>query len=318
MRLVDAISNKVNYSLTWVDQQVKNVVTYPRATKKVLQIATKIFAARDLYYSGKVHERPVTEAMKGSVELIEFYGLYKDILFWMNPFSKDTLDQEALLKSLTLNLCKEQAAQICKEVLNQETFSSKGQVLEALQVSLENQGYQTQIAQALAESVIIKQKARPITLLFAMVCFTAADLAGNLQTLKKWGIADLSVIAAQVGQTKILMFVFKFGAETVLSTVVCAGLFVSAGEAAYRTVVHAVKHYQAVEIKDKEKVYKELKEALLDLAANGVDLISVATPLLFTLNPPVLVALAIFAKGTGLICILVTQGLKGKNSNLAH
>lgn len=314
----DPISYSSNYAATKTSDTAKKVATNPRAWKKVLQIATKAFAAIDLFYHGATQGRPVTDAMKGSVELIEFYGTFKDIMFWINPFSKETLDQTALLDSLketmaaplrdikARNQNELLALEVFDEVINAEEFYSKGEVREVLILKLEDRGYQHKFAEKIAEGVIIQQKKRPITLLFSMACFTIADVAGNILVLKKWGILDYAPLAALIGsQSRVFAFVLHLGADTVLGTVASAGLIVSLSEATYRAILQAIKKYQSTDPDAREQASKELRTALLDMLENGVDLVYTAAPLLFVISPPVMVALAIFAKGTGLIVILV-------------
>lgn len=318
MGKIGPVVSSVNYATTATSQTISKVATNPSAVKKVFQVATKVFAAIDLYYIGKPQDRKVTDAMKGSIELIEFYGSFKDIMFWINPFSKETLDKDKLLESLKVTMSapippgktrntREQLAQkIFTEVMKGEAFYSKDDVREALIAELEKNGVLHPDAEAIADRTIIKQKARPITLLFSMACFTSLDLAGNILTLKKWGLIDLSRIAAQIGsQSRVFAFVIDLGVDTVFGTVASAALIVTFSEASYRAVVQAIKIYQSADPNQKQAAYKELRTALLDMVSSGADLTLAVAPLLFTINPPVLIGLAIFAKGTGLICILL-------------
>lgn len=312
------VASSVNYATTTTSQTVTKVATNPSAVKKVLQIATKVFAAMDYYHFGKTQDRKVTDAMKGSIELIEFYGAFRDVMFWINPFSKETMDEKALLESLTSTLCdpvlndkvkkenKQLATTVFHEVMRENAYYSKDEVREAIIKKLENNHYTHQAAVSIANKLIIQQKARPITLLFSMACFTTVDLLGTALTLKKWGIADLTVIAAQIGgQSRVFAFVMQFSVETVFGTIASAALIVTFSEATYRAVIQGIKIYQEANPKDKEQAWKELRLAILDMLASGTDLINAAAPLLFTLNPPAIIALAIVAKGTGLICIIV-------------
>ena len=316
MELVNSIFSFVNYGAKKVTQKAHQIATNPSAVKKTFQIAGKLFATVDLSYGNEVLKRPITEAMKGTIDSIEFYGSFKNIMFWINPFSKESLDQTILLDSLKSSLSasyKEQklAKGVFRNVMAEKDFNSKGEVLESIRVILENHGYTSPQAQQIAERVFIQQKSRPTLVVLSMVCFTVADLGSNLMTLKKWGILDLSKLAAQIGgQSRIFLFVFKLGAETVLGTVASVALIFAASDASYRIYVNTRKYYHAkansiLALGEKEEAYKGLRNATLDLISSGIDLVSVAAPLLFTLNPPAVVALAIIAKGTGLICILV-------------
>ena len=324
MELVNSIFSFLNYETKKVTQKAHQIATNPSAVKKTFQIVGKLFATVDLSYGNEVLKRPITEAMKGTTDSIEFYGSFKNIMFWINPFSKESLDQTILLDSLKSSLSashtdpieikkqQKRAKGVFRDVMVEKDFNSKGEVLESIRGSLENHGYTSPKAQQIAERVFIQQKSRPALVVLSMVCFTVADLGSNLMTLKKWGILDLSKLAAQIGgQSRIFLFVFKLGAETVLGTVASVALIFAASDASYRIYVNTRKYYYAKANPilalpgEKEEAYKGLRNATLDLISSGVDLVSAATPLLFTLNPPVVVALAIIAKGTGLICILV-------------
>lgn len=318
MRFVDTVSGGVNYQVTTVDHVVKKITGRPSAVKKVLQLARKIFEAIDLSTSGQIHRRDITEAMKGTTDLIDFLGSYHNVMYWVNLFSKDSLDKETLEKSIHSSLCashrnkkdlKEQnkiANEVFYEVMAQESYHSRGEVLVAIQMSLERHGYSADKAQQIAERVIIQQQPRSIVQMVFMACFTVADLGGNIMTLKKWHVLDLAPLAASIGsQSRVFMFVVKLGVDTTLGTIASAGLVLVVGEATYRSIQLAIKHYYAVETTEKEQAYQQLRLALLDLLAGTTDLVATAAPLLFALNPPVVVALAIVAKGTGIVCILI-------------
>lgn len=319
---VGSVRGHVNYAGTAATETVHKIAKNPSAVKKIFQVATKAFALIDITYRGldKPQDRKLTDAMKGTVDVIDFYGTFKNAMFWINPFSKETLDREALADSLRSTLCapiintkqhalqEQRSAKIVQEVLKREEFFSKSEVREALVQSLQKSGYKSKAAHELADKIVIRQKARPITLLFSMVCFTTVDFIGNVLTLRKWGVIDLTklgAIAAKIGsESRVFMFVINLGVETALGTIASAGLIVVVGEASVRAILQAIKIYQSKEPKELEAAYKELRKAITDIIAGTVDLAATALPLLFALNPPVVLGLAIFAKGTGLIIIL--------------
>ena len=258
--------------------------------------------------------------MQGTVDWIDLYGSFGDVMFWINPFSKETLDQETLAISLRAALClpvtkkklhekqEKKAAKIVEEVLSNEEFYSKTEVRQALVQSFTRNGYKPQAAEEIAGKIEIRQKARPLTLLFSKACLTTVDLAGNVLALQKWGVADLSKLTAKIGsQSRVFLFIIDLGAETALGTIASAALIVTFSEAAYRVILQALKMYRSSDPTHREEAYQELQKALLAMLANGTDLAYTAAPLLFTLNPPAVVALAIVAKGTALICILIEE-----------
>lgn len=319
MKLIDSIYGAVNYRVTQLASIVKKVGTSPSLSKKFLQVISKSFEAYDWHHIGYVKDRKITSVMKGATELIGFYGTFNNLMYWANLFSKESLDQGVLKESIESSLCsshtdprdiekqKKIAQKVFEEVMAEEKYYSRGEVFDALKISLEKHGYRDPAkAEAIANRVIVQQKERPLTQRLYMVCFTIADLGGNILTLKKWNILDLSHIAASIGsQSPVFMFIVDLGAETVLGVVASAGLVLVVGEATYRTIIHGMKLYNATDPEERKKAYQEFRNAGLDLLAGGTDLVYVAAPLLFALNPPAIVALAIVAKGTGLVCALV-------------
>jgi hypothetical protein len=324
MGLVEFVSHSFNYCIKGIDQLVDKGAKPAPAAKKVLQLVCKIFAAIDLHYTGKMrdpeYDPDMIKAFKGTIDLIEFYGSYKDLMYWINPFSKNSLDQDSLKQSIIdslslshLNSTDSEIQKACAEVIFQRVmaaekdYHSKGEVLDAIRISLQDNGYQdpAQIS-GLAERIIVKQKTRPITQSLYMACFTIADLGGNILTLQSWKMLDLSRLAATIGsQSRVFAFVIELGAKTVLGTIATAGLVLIVGDAIYRAIIHGSELYHAIDPDGKKKAYQEVRNALLDVLSGGVDLMTLSASLLFVLNPPVLVGLAIFAKGTGLICTLV-------------
>lgn len=311
------ITDSANVVTTKTSQTATRIATNPSAVKKALQVATKIIAGLDLYATGTIRDRQVTDAMKGTIDMIEFYGSFRNIIYWINPFSRETFDETAFLESLKMSMTSpikekksqernaKRAEKVFKEVTQEKVFNSKSEVREAVIKSLEHHGYKHDSAEYIANTITIQQKERPITQLFSTACFTTADLMGNALTLKRWGIIDLSDYAAQVGnQSRVLAFVMKYSIGSVIGTIASAGLIISVGDATYRVVIHAYKQYKSSDTAEREHAYQELRKAMFDMVSTGLDLANVGVPLLFSLNPPVLVGMAIVAKGVGLICIL--------------
>lgn len=322
MVAIHKVSSVGNYTVANATHTIETVVKNPSALKKAFQIAIKVFAFCDLQTLGKLQDRHVTEAMKGSIEFLEFYGSFQNIMFFINPFSKGTLDKEALRDSLIATMCapipqaqvvvrqanEVIARAVVDEVMTESAFYSSEEVRATLIKKLVDpkHGRTAQDAQAIADRCTIKQKDRPLTLLFSKACFTTVDLVGNVITLKKWGLVDLPAIAAQIGgQSRVFLFVAEVGVGQVLGVIASAALIVTFSAATHRAVCHAIDRYYAATPQDKEKAYQELRAALFDMLSSGADLVNTASPLVFALNPPVIIALAIFAKGTGLICILL-------------
>lgn len=315
MNVVDSVSSSVNYGTTKVAQKVHQTARDPSAGKKFLQIIINSFKAMDLYAGEGVQKRPITEVMKGTTDLIEFYGTFKNIMFWINPFSKESLDGKVLQSSIEKELFtpispltseekNRVIQQIYQDVLLTQEYYSKGEVREVIVASLVSHNYATaEQAQLIANRIIVKQKSRPVIQLLSTACFTIADMGSNIITLKDWNLLNLSnatTVAAQIGtQSPVFLFVFNLGVKTALGTVASVGLFLNTGKASYLTIVSGMKYCRGDAL-----AYKELKSALFDLASSGTDLAATAVPLVFSINPLSAVGFALVAKTTGLICIL--------------
>lgn len=319
MRLIDSIYRTVNYGMTRVGCAIERIATTPSAVKKALQVADKTFAAFDLYFKGKTCEREITQVMKGIVDFIGFYGSYKNLMYWANLFSKDSIDQKLLQESIDSSLSashlnpndelnqKALSKQVFDEVMAKESYYSNGEVIEAIKVSLEKHGYTSEKAKQVAERIIVRQKVDSPVKVFYMACFTVADLGGNILTLKKWNILDLSKLAAAIGsQSRAFRFTVDLRADKVLGIIGSTGIALALGEASYRAITHASKIYSAkTSLKEKDEAYKELRNAFLNILSGVIDLAATAAPLIYELNSSALVALALISKGTGLVCLLV-------------
>lgn len=316
----------VNYVTTTVIKKIGEVATNPSAVKKVLQITTKSVAAFDLmthedgFQGGGSFGGPATEAMKGTIQVIGFYSIYKDLVFWINPFSKETLDRKALLQSFSTamaNSAGNSAAEVSQraavvqgvfdEVMRTDAFYSRDEVREALRNKLLDRHIEIVKVDEIVQGITIKQKERPLALIVASIFFTIVDVLDNAVTLDKWGILSLSKIAAELGKFPVLGFVMKVGIDTAIGIFASAALLVTFGNATYRAYKNAKKIYQNTDADPAkmEKAYKKFRAAIIDMVSNFTDLIATSVPLIFSRNPAVLIAFALISKGTGLVCILI-------------
>lgn len=318
MKLMSLVSRPINYGMTAADQTIKKIVTNPSAVRKVLKISTKLYAAFDLYTVGYTQKREITRVMNDTLDLMAFYSTYKNMMFWVNLFSKESLDMDTLNNSIRSSLCashrnakdiaeqKNIADNVFKAVKDQQSYHSKYDVQQIMKASLEQQGYSPLKAQEMAERVIVQQKSRPLVELLFMACDGIVDLTESIITLKKWSVLNLSQIAASMGnQSPVFKFVIKVGEDSVLGIIASVGLTLVVGNDFYKAIKQGLKYSHTSNSGDKELVYKELRNDLLDLLSNGTDLVAVATPMLISLNPATLIAMSLISKGTGLVCILI-------------
>lgn len=313
--------------INYVKQRVEKVYTDPSTGKKALQLGTKLLSAYELY-TGNAYAPDLRNNMKGTIELIEFYGSFKNIMFWINPFSKKSMDQDLLTKSLEAALLAQPILQnggedisqgiakiILTEVLQQENYSNTEEVRAAIEDTLQEYSFNEAEAIRIARAVQIQNKSRSFVAVISTACFTIVELAGNALTLQKWGIVNLSVLTAELGnRVPIFVLITKIGAERVMGILAVGGLTILFGDAALRSgkafyyvVVNKPSGINMPPNKEEErkKAIQEMKSALFEMTTVGVQLGVAAAPLLFTLNPATALGLGIFAKGTGLICALV-------------
>lgn len=315
--------------INYVKQNVEKIFTDPSISKKALQLSGKLLSAYGLY-TGTEYAPILRNHMKGSVDIIEFYGSFKNVMFWFNPLSKKSMDQKLLAKTLETALLaqdilqdqdgtkigQEIAKAVVIEVMEQKDYADQQEVRDVVIDSLQQYNFNEVEAARIAAAVRIQNESRSPVVLLSMVCFTIADLAGNILTLQKWGIIELSSLAAEMGQrAPILTILVKVGADRVIGILAAGGLTLLFGEATFRAgkafyyvIVTKPNAINLPPDKDKAenraKAVQELKGALFDMAKIGIELGATAAPLFFTLNPAVALGLGIFSKGTGLICAL--------------
>lgn len=356
-----------------------------KVAKKSLQISGKLFAAFDYYQFGEIQERDITLGIKRGTQGIGFYSLFKKGVFWINPFTKNTLDKKVFLESLLCSLAQSQGLEnlsqingLLVEVIETETFYNKEELKEILiKHLLEKRIVTFENLESVINGISIQQKKRPITVLFTKACMTVADVFQSAITLSEWGLINLSKLSAEIGNgSAIFGFVLKLNAETLMGTFATAGLVViftektyrmiveiakiyqnekplhnddffkiikklsttaakiieqtpvftivmkfsvelgvgifatagltiTLGESSYRALLQIIKLCQNAEDLDKPEAYRLLSTALLDILSASADLLNVAIPLVFAINPPALVAFGILSKTTGVICTFV-------------
>lgn len=324
MTMVDSINYYVNYASTNTMQTVTKVATNPSATKKLLQIISKGIVGFDLY-EGKSHCPELLKSAGGTIETIGFYGTAKNIVFWINPFSKDTMDQAALRQSLENAVSlhrtpktdqpanEEFTKQIFADLMKQRNFLNRSEVITSLKEALKGQDCEETCITNITNHVTVQQKSRPISLIVSSICFTTTDLVENILTLRKWGIIDLAAIGAQMGNIPVFAavmnsraasFLADLGIGKTMGIVATIGLTASFGGASYRFVVFIIQYYKVDEEKVKDEIYKEIRSAGLDMLSSGTDLAATALPLIFAINLPVTIGLSIVAKTTGFVIIL--------------
>ncbi|MFI0434195.1 MAG: hypothetical protein ACH350_00520 [Parachlamydiaceae bacterium] len=318
MEIMDSIPSFVNYGMTSIDHGIKKITGNPSHIKKVLQIVGKTWDLFDEIYGRDPQKGEVRHVFKGSIEIIGFYGTYKNLMYWVNLFSKESMDGEALKESIVSSLCashknqqdkQEQeklAESIFSAVMKEKTYHSKKEVLNVIEAELVKNGYDAEQAKQIANRISVKQKARPPIELMYMACFTTVELASNILTLQKWHVVDLAKLAATIGsQSKIFLFVIDLGTGVVLGGIASAGLALTVAESSYQTIILGTRYFSLEKGDAKNVAYQELTDELFNLGGSTLDLVATAAPLFFALNPTTIIALAIVSKGVGIIRVLI-------------
>ncbi|CUI17571.1 hypothetical protein PNK_1967 [Candidatus Protochlamydia naegleriophila] len=316
--ILNTVRSTINYSLDASFQTASRIVSTPGSAKKVLDFADKIIAGCN-YYSGTSYCPELVRSMKGTTDLINLFNTAKNGMFWLNPFTKDSIDQAHFQKTLIQSLPQdvklaqpELANRLVNEVFKgPQAYYCQADVFDALKQSLVGHGMSDEEAGYIVGRVEITQKSRPILQLLSTSCFTLVGVVGNIRTLQKWGLldgakmAEMGQQAASIGsQSKVFTTVMHFGVDQVLGVIATIGTSVSLVDA----IIKSVKAKQTLDDAESreqcEKAQAAMTKALWDLGTTGLDLMALAVPLFFAVSPPVAITLGIVSKGTGLFKII--------------
>lgn len=317
MDLIYSISDSLNYSMTQVDHSFKKIVRDPSKLKDLLTLTLATIKGVDLYSTGDMKDREVCKILKGSVDILGFYSTYKLMMYWVNLFSKENMDEKKLEESIkkSLNSPLEGAPEdkngqlvqmIFDDVKSKESYHSKGEVKRVIRASLITKGrYTDDQAKVIADQIVIHRKARSPVEMFYMACFAVSSVSASVLKLQKMQVVNIVNIAATIGQqSKVFAFVIHLASDVVLGPVALAGVIVYAGEGAYFTILAAREYFNEADPAKKEEAYKAFRKASIGLVISVVDLGVMVAPMVLALNPPALLALGIVSKGIGLICFL--------------
>lgn len=316
--ILNAVRSTMNYSVDASFQTANRIVSSPGSAKKALEFADKIIAGCN-YYSGTSYCPELVRSMKGTTELINVFNTVKNGMFWLNPFTKDSIDQahfqKTLIQSLQDNGRLEQpelAKQLVGEVFKgPQVYYSQADVFDALRSSLITHGMSDEDAERVADHVEVTQKSRSISQLLSTSCFTLVGVVGNIRTFQKWGlldgakIAEMGQQAVSIGsQSKVLVMVMGFGIDKALGTIATIGTTINLVETLMKTIQAKEVVDGAEDREQHEKAQAALTKTLWDLGTMGLDLTALAVPLFFAVSPPVAITLGIVSKGTGLFKII--------------
>jgi hypothetical protein len=303
------------------------MIANPTLNKRILQLFVRSVAAYDLS-TGQAHEMGgVVRGMKSAIVLLEFYATYRNFIFWIHPFSKETIDRDKLVQTLMASLTTHTtsnvgldygkvAQKVVDQLMKEQCYSSRGEVLTALRGILGGYQYEPKQIDNIMRDVVVQQKARSKRLLLMMACFTLADLGGNWATLRQRGAFDAHAFstflkfASLLGNRvpilqKFMVMAMNRAIGQVIGTLASIGLSLALVEASYRLVDTYTKSQLAQSEQEGGKTQQEFKTACYDVLSTAIDLFCVAIPLLWKVSPGTGAFLGVVSKGTGSICLLL-------------
>lgn len=168
-----------------------------------------------------------------SNDLIGFFDTYENMIHWLQPYGKKSIDEHATLDSLkqalsnpenpnleTLQDVAKKADKIFGELFQSgKKYWTKKAFNEDLTQKLRENGYGDRVDQIKA-NFEVKQQSRLFSI--AVLLFTISDLGDNILTLHNWGALDLQNLAVQIGsKIQTFHFVAEIAIKPVLKLFFC-------------------------------------------------------------------------------------------------
>lgn len=307
MGAIDKVSTTVNYPLLQVEKGLKSASKPYNAAKKFFQTCMK---TAELLKQGN---SPIVHAMGGAVQIISFFSSTKDIMYWINPFSKEKIDQGALRKVIHKSLMDqnefdvdEKVNKIMKRVMEQKQYHSKKQVMNVIKTYMRDElVINDKIVKKIAQGITVKKVSRPFVQKLANVFYTLGDVAESLLVLEKWNVLNVSKCAASIGRRfPVLKFIATASAKQVLGVLFSAGFALTIGYSSYKLIKNAYQLKKCTNDQERAVLKNERRNLVLDLVGASFDLAATLPALLTVVSPPIGLALGIVAKGIGFICVL--------------
>jgi hypothetical protein len=300
MQLLNVVQSNFNYGVQQTTDLANKLVKDPSAVKKILQLTDKIFEGIEYYYSTTLLYPKFRETTKGTISLIDLFGNINNIVFWINPFTKEKIDRVVFEQTLSTALTDlpstvnptQQSKEIVSNLLGRsEDYYSVQDVLEVLKESLIASGKSEREAAQIVSQVKIQQKSRAVLQTFAMIFYTSASLIGTLISFKNWNVIELGKESAKVGEGSLLgSFVRRDDLGDVARRLANIGLGIT-------FIQSLMELYASSESKD-------TKKALWSVGASGLELLVTGLSTVISVSKPVLITLSIISKGFGIVKII--------------
>lgn len=258
-------------------------------------------------------------------------ALFQYIRYMRHSFSKETVDQDKLKMSIQDIVHKrlyrpglakealgdsviENTNMLFDKVMNESrsSFASMKQLNEIVRNVIKHNFDAT--LEVKESDIVVCKKERPKLEILSYACYALSTTGYLLVSVHKWNIVNLAKIAQSMGQASpIFMFVVNAGADTLIGIVTSAGIILALAKSTHRIVIHAKEYLESGENEAKrQKTWEELKDDFVDIAVSTAGLLYTLAPLVFVVNPPLVIGLALLAKGTGLYATLRKSGGRPK------
>ena len=310
MNRVETFYSTLNHGLYSFSQKIQHIATHPSTVKKILQIGIKLFAAIDCYHGMPTQSRGVTEAMKNNVDLIDFYVSFKNILFWIEPFSNQSLDRQQLIDSLGVafgeNVSSQSTIETATEIVNQSLAQRDHYGPQEVRKSIQEVLQQKNIPQAeqILEKLVISKKRCSFLQALQMVCLTIGSLGTNAKALHNWGVIG---VPKQIAQAGIVVLEAKARFANMLGVVGSVGLGSNLIRVSYRAFQIGSQSTKGDSFLAKVRADVEYQAALMTVLDVTLDFTVTTLPLFFAFSPPTLVTMGLIVKGIGLTRVLIYE-----------
>lgn len=286
-------------------------VTDVQVIKKVNQIAQKVIAAVVLIKKEEVSLglKNVSACLKFYADVFAVYDIYQDIKFWVRYFNPQ---YSVSLNNLKVFLPENEAQMFIEEKkrgAKKRTFKSTKEFESKIKDFLsEKKLAHSSFDFEGIKKIAVNENKVPLPLLFSKICFSIGSAANTASLLKNYGIIDLSLYVAKLGNRfPVIKMIAKFTSDSLLSKINIVGMTVILGFSSYQLIknIHTYCHLKKNHADEAllKKELNEIKRNSIKTISTAIDLSTIILPMVFAFNPPALIALSLVSKGTGLIKI---------------
>lgn len=309
----------INRGIKTSEHYLKEMGPTSSTLEKTVLASRELLGSFNAFEPIKIKDTEYSKLAKEAAKLVDFYGAYKNLVFWTSAFSKDSFDKKTFSKSLTNVLDKHKTSPhrsslntkvVAKNILDEilkakEKYKAKEEIVAELQESLKKHEFSHAEREAILREVVIQQEERSVITKLNALCSTIESVGKSILHLHEWNIIKLSGIAASIGnKCPLFKIVISIGADTLLDLVGSIGIAFAIGEGIYKGI-NILLLYQTASGEEQKELAQELKKMGFELFTNTCSLAYTVLPIFLSLSPSVLVTLAILSHGTGIISLFI-------------